>query len=250
MNQFIRYDGQILVADDFQLPDGKKLSDLSGLSTLLEGIQAYAGFNEGAGSKVLDLTRQIAAGIWQGTLGSQWGNGIWLGGGVFNGTDNYIDFGTPNLGFSGNNPFAISLWINPTGAIDSNPLFDYGQAVAGKRIGLIYLADYTIRSSHFSNDHDFSTALDQTAWNHIVLTYDGITEQLYKNGAFAEEWNPTPLSLGAGDPMFIGTQIDNIGGKVITGTADEFALFTRNVTADEVALLFDAGKSLPYPFIG
>lgn len=204
---------------------------------LTDNIVAYYKFDENAGTVVNDASPSGFNGGWTG--GSGWTPGIINSAGTFNGSD-YVDFGTPATGFSGNQPFAIATWVKPFSANASNAIFDYGNTgTTGNRLSLIYTATFALRSSHWSDDNTFVTTLDQGTFNYIVLTYNGTTESLYKNGTFAESWTPTALSLATNKPMLIGKSID--GNLMGTAIIDEFALRKAPFSSAEITQLWNGG---------
>jgi len=214
--------------------------------SLLTNIVFYAKFDDNTGSTV---TESVAShnGTWQGTLGSQWTTGIINSGGNFNGTNNYVTFGSPSLGLSGNQPFSISLWVNPTAtALGAGP-FDYGILANNERISLLFNDTAgTLLSSHFGNDHAFSTKATLSAWNHLVLTYDGTTEHLYKNGAdTGESWTPASLSMSGGS-LFVGAGLSPTAMKA--AKMDEVGFWSRALSSSEASQLYNSGSGLQYPF--
>ena len=74
-------------------------------------------------------------------------------------------------------------------------------------------------------------------WTHLALTYDDSSTQLYVNGA--EAATPLPASGGivtaAGD-LLLGSE-NAIAGTLLQGSLDDVSIFSRALTAAEVATL-------------
>ncbi len=96
-----------------------------------------------------------------------------------------------------------------------------------------------------------SGAYTDGQWHHFALTRVGTTLTLYVDGAAAGTATYTPaIDLSGGNSNFIGAR--NINGtvnKFWNGSIDEVEVFSRGLTADEVAGIYHAGgagKCRPY----
>src|ERR1039458_5355262 len=69
-------------------------------------IDAWWEMDEVAGGTGADATGHGNTATWQGALGGQWGAGKINGGGVFNGSDNYL-----TTGLAQTVPFTAGTWI-------------------------------------------------------------------------------------------------------------------------------------------
>jgi hypothetical protein len=96
------------------------------------------------------------------------------------------------------------------------------------------------------------------AWHNVQFTADGAQLRVYVDGAevavvdYLAEINPPStdwISMGgqlnlvdANDPS-LGLDFDTAGGKALIGSLDDVALWTRALTAQEVALVYAAGNT-------
>jgi hypothetical protein len=166
----------------------------------------------------------------------------------FDGTSNYIDLNAPsNLGLSGDAAFTISLWANPSATRNDGSFFSYGNGVANRVISINSDGSGNIYSVHYSNDNAFNTSWQLDTWQHVLLTYDPTTstEDLYVNGEYKESWNPSDLSLTAGDTSYIGRASWN-GTYVNTAVIDEIKLYNFAISADQARIEYNQGKSVVF----
>jgi len=102
-----------------------------------------------------------------------------------------------------------------------------------------------------SNGGSVGTALQSTTnpttgvWYHLVATYDGTNTRLYVNGT--QENSSTQSAPTYSDGVF------SIGAIALfsfytDGILDEVGFWSRAITADEVAELYNSGSALAYPF--
>lgn len=85
--------------------------------------------------------------------------------------------------------------------------------------------------------------LDDSQWHHVVATYDGQNGKLFVDGNMVASKAWGPLEFDNMDPFFVG-QIS--GTHFFDGSIDEVGFWNRALTAEEVAMLHNDGKGLPY----
>jgi hypothetical protein len=83
-------------------------------------------------------------------------------------------------------------------------------------------------------------------WSHVVATYDGQTTRLYVNGqleaATGQAYGPVRYARSA--PFLLGRYRDAYEDRLMQGALRTVALYSRALTAEEVADQFAAGKEL------
>jgi hypothetical protein len=89
-------------------------------------------------------------------------------------------------------------------------------------------------------------------WNHIISIRRGSTHELWANGVLANSNTVTtnPLSTHR---LAIGAWAQNHGGAnpaqyFQAGTIDEVGIWSRALSVEEIANLYDGGDGLSYPF--
>jgi hypothetical protein len=76
-------------------------------------------------------------------------------------------------------------------------------------------------------------------WSHVAYSRSGTTLSVYVNGSFAASCTTTS-SATVSNPVF---KIGNyLGGRDLTGTADEVRLYNRPLSAAEIKELYLFGK--------
>jgi len=207
---------------------------------LTNNLVGYWKMDETSGNAA-DSSGNGNTGTWNGTSG-HYVSGKYGGGGyAASGGSDYLNMGTPtNLNISGDAPYTISAWVKPVSALNG-PIFSYGGGSRGHVISLIGNSG-PIRSVHYSNDHNFVTTWTQNVWQHVVIAYDptdGVgTEKLYVDGVFMESWNPSNLSITAGEAMYIGRESWSVG-NVSTTYIDEVRLYNRALSPGEVSQIYN-----------
>jgi hypothetical protein len=107
------------------------------------------------------------------------------------------------------------------------------------------------------NDVQLGSA-DRGEWTHLAVVYDGTQATddtkfiAYLNGA-AQDLSfdlPVPATLQSSSAdLQLGNLFNAASGVyAFDGDADATALWNRPLTADEVALLYNAGAGLEFPF--
>ncbi len=88
-----------------------------------------------------------------------------------------------------------------------------------------------------NNDNGFLAG----AWNHEVVTYDGSRIKEYTNGQLINDWPTTGAAIGTGLPMAVGAW-PMFSGYNFQGSLDEFAIYDRSLTQQEVQALYAQGR--------
>ncbi|MFZ2424319.1 MAG: LamG-like jellyroll fold domain-containing protein, partial [Anaerolineae bacterium] len=88
-----------------------------------------------------------------------------------------------------------------------------------------------------NNENGFAAG----AWNHEVITYDGSRIKEYTNGQLINDWPTTGAAIGAGLPMAVGAW-PMFSGYNFQGSLDEFAIYDRSLTQQEVQALYEQGR--------
>lgn len=85
-----------------------------------------------------------------------------------------------------------------------------------------------------------TAALPVGTWSHVVGTYDGSTVRIYRNGVLAQSFAHSTLLTHSSSPLLIGNAAG--GSFHWAGDLDEVALYSRALTATEVAEHYGAGQ--------
>ncbi|MFG2129452.1 beta-L-arabinofuranosidase domain-containing protein [Streptomyces sp. NPDC048751] len=162
------------------------------------------------------------------------------------GSYQYIDLPSGVLG--GASAITLSTWVKPTHDADWARIFDFGD----NNTRYLYLAtrngDGVPRFAITTSGPGGEQGLNGTAtlpldeWSHLAVTIAGGTGTLYVNGVAVAR--NTAMSL---TPAALGTLANNWLGRsnfpadpVFAGAFDEFDVWSRALTADEIASLRDS----------
>lgn len=174
----------------------------------------------------------------------------------FNGTNQYIDLGTPSaLDVTGN--ITLSAWINLSSLSQSEGFLGYVvgngyQSAANEGYVLRYqvtggLKQIFVGSYIFSGNQDNSTSwtLDYSVntWHHIVGLYDGTHWVLYSDGvqvsstADAQGAQSTTAKAGIG-----AGEINGVFERFFPGKIDDVRIYNRALSDSEIKQLYRMGS--------
>ena len=88
-----------------------------------------------------------------------------------------------------------------------------------------------------NNDNQFTPG----EWTHEAVTYDGGRIREYTNGRLVNDWLATSAAIGQGRPMVVGAW-PPFSAYNFQGSLDEFQVFARSLTQQEVQTLYNQGR--------
>ena len=143
------------------------------------------------------------------------------------------------LSFGATSPYTISLWLKQT-------LFRSVYHVFGKRSGCSafnYQLARDGRLVHFSTGSPIRLLLlgadfPLNEWTHVAVTYDGVsTVIMYVNGAEAVRRGDFVMSGENSSPLKLATSGTCSSSQTFPGLLDEFQVYDRALTPEEIAIL-------------
>jgi len=159
----------------------------------------------------------------------------------FNGSSDYV---SQNLGVTSYNNWSINFWIKP----DSG--FSLFQAMRKEKQVSIYITDTGVIGFYIGNGSSWSTLISSAAttitsdsWSMITFTGDGSTIRGYVNNVeIGNNANTYNLNMN-GVRLFA----NDGGSQYLEGLGDEFGIWTRALSSDERATLYNDGDGFnPY----
>ena len=199
-------------------------------------------FEEGAGTVAEDATVNNHDGTLSG--GATWGVGTLGSGAVaLDGVNDAVTV-TGELG----TPASVSLaaWVKRSDVLTGGrEVLSLGDHVA------IRVSPSTIEGFYSSNAttwHTVSaTATLDTNWHHLVLTVTAGTQRLYLDGVqiSSTAFAPAISYSGLGTNTLVGTHGNGGTGKVFPGLIDDARVYTRVLSAVDVAALFALAETAP-----
>ena len=152
-------------------------------------------------------------------------------------TDNRVNFGSHTFGTQG----SISIWAYRVPG--AQYLFD---ASPGARTLLYASFALFLNDTYLGN---IPNLLDDNRWTHLVITWDNsdpdAKQKIYKNGQLWATFNAT-LNPKTPAMLWLGNRYSN--NEPWRGAIDEYALWDRALTPEEIAWLFQHSlHELPEP---
>ena len=251
--------------------DGDGRGDACDICTLASNADQADSDNDGAGDACDNCANTANAtqadgdhatpfGYWpfEETVGNWTGDTTSTHDGIFGGSVSRVDPGHIGraLGFNGSNTsvdfgnwfnlqsFTIALWVNPVAAQVSNAdIIDNNHT--GSLSWVVQQNGATNNSyTWFAADGSVSIpfTLAASSWQHLVMVRDGATQTrtLYVNGL------AVGTTVGNGPITYNGSEFLRLGrwgggGRNWNGQQDEFAIFDRPLSSEEVRGVYQAG---------
>lgn len=163
----------------------------------------------------------------------------------FNGTNSYLTRSPMAHNFTQAGSFSVSIWLRKTTA-SSGVAIMTGTSASANFIWLIQTSATTVifgtnkqQSAWFWTNATTNFVLSQ--WEHYVGVYTGNKMTFYRNGVLQGETINTHTNVSqASLPVWIGRAID---GGYFNGSLDDIGLWTRALTPNEVAILYQSSLS-------
>ncbi|MFJ2264098.1 beta-L-arabinofuranosidase domain-containing protein [Streptomyces sp. NPDC087844] len=156
----------------------------------------------------------------------------------------YQYVGLPATVLNGSAAITLSAWVRPTHHADWARIFDFGDDntrymyLAARNAGGVPRFAITTAGPGAEQGLDGTAALPLDQWSHLAVTISGSTGSLYVNGTrVAQNASMTlnPSSLGTPTNNWLGRS--NFDDPVFAGVFDEFNVWSRALTAAEIASL-------------
>ncbi len=171
---------------------------------------------------------------------------------TFDGNSDYIDMGN-TLDFTNTDAFSISCWFKRTRSGVSEFLVSKQDSTSNSR-GYTLLIPFddnkvtvVIRNNTASSGRlivDCTTAITDTNWHHIVMTYDGSSSvsgiNLYLDGNNNTGATSGTLSATISNSASFQIGAKN-GGNEFSGNIDEVSVFNLELSASDVTSVFNSG---------
>jgi len=151
----------------------------------------------------------------------------------FDGTNDYINLGTPSTFAFGTGDFSISGWVYLDTSSGYQWIFSTGTNFA---FGFDSSRNLQLWVGGTATTPTFNINLNQ--WHHVVATRNSGTVTFYIDGVAHGTTYTRTGSISAGTYNYIGTF--NIGQNHIDGKIDELAIWNRALSAGEVSALATA----------
>ena len=159
----------------------------------------------------------------------------------FNGVDNYIDFGTSDLGLTGSSEITVSVWVKPdtpttyhSTVLASDPYFrPYGIKTRG--LGSTVTAQCMIRTLSGGDyiDADIGGIIVGN-WHHIACTYDGTSASIYVDGELQNSVSISGSLHMPSQQILAGARSTSPPSDFFNGAIDDIRIWNRALSASEI----------------
>jgi len=202
-------------------------------------IAAYWKLDEGLGTTAADASGNGHGGVLKG--GPTWTTGMRGGALTLDGKDDYVDLGDPQDLPSGRAARSMCAWAKTdTAAGGWRWIVAYGTGGQGQAMFLGANGN-SLFGGGYADDLQWANFWTPGVWQHVCLTYDGITARLYANGqqvvSSPKTWN---LVLNR---VHIGRQVNN-AAEFWDGAVDDVRIYRRALPPSDVKAILD-GKPVP-----
>lgn len=161
---------------------------------------------------------------------------------ALDGTDDFIDVGTPALNLVGDAAYTLSVWVKPAAVRNEGMFVSYGSAASSRVISIGTTGSGNVLSAHYGDDQTYSKTVSTGIWQLLTITYDPTTstEKLYYNGKYVESKTPNNLDLVLGNSLYIGRAVWN-GTYAHTTQIDDIRLYNYALSESQVQQLYNGG---------
>ena len=167
----------------------------------------------------------------------------------FNGTSGYVTVpNSPSLDFSGGS-ITVEAWIKVnylTNNADWKGIITKGNA-SWRLFGTVYSNTITFGGAGTSGTQviNGNRNVNDGNWHHVAAVYDGANMFLYVDGTLDASQPETGLITTTSDPVGIGyLQNSGLPGQYwFDGRIDEPSIYSRALSAGEIAAIYNAGAA-------
>jgi hypothetical protein len=145
-----------------------------------------------------------------------------------------------------NSQRTVSIWVKYNDIATANYVWGYGSSYNARYFGLLQQSTITTKSDLNlagwgpTNDVIVTTTIAQNTWYNYVVTYDGLTSKIYRNGELIKS-SISPRKLTSGIVFAIGKM-----GKIVSINADidDLKIYDVALSDDKVAELYNSSPVL------
>jgi hypothetical protein len=135
---------------------------------------------------------------------------------------------------------SMSYWMKST---QGSPgcMVNYGIFATSQRFGVLIVSD----NEYFVGENVDMIGvneIDDGSWHHVLVTYDGTTLTLYRDGV-SESSAALGLNTGSSD-VFIGMAVAGHSPEYYAGQLDDLRFYNRALSPSEAALVYSGDVSM------
>jgi len=231
-----------------------RLTTPTGMDTSLKGYWSFNG-TDMSGTTAYDRSGSSNTGTLSGAtkVPGKIGQGL-----SFDGTDDYIASVANSSAVAALTQGSFAFWIKPRGVSTQGVIFRSGADGGGNSptsgfeiSGDLWAGTQTIRFMTAGSTGDMmarsTTTLVLNTWTHVVVVWDGTLTasnvKFYQNGVLdttATQFNGSGSYVASDGSFSFG--IPDGAGYRLDGILDEFRIYNRQLSADEVVALYNSSR--------
>lgn len=153
----------------------------------------------------------------------------------FDGVDDYIDVGD-NLDPGATDQWSVSLWFKSDTTDGEQIIFNKENLYEAAVIDGYFKYAW---KPHWNWDGETSFPVVTNTWYHVVITYDGVNQIVYKDGDEVYR-RPQTGDMGSNNKSFlIGARESDNPRSFFDGNIDELKIFKTALAANQVQTIYD-----------
>jgi hypothetical protein len=225
--------GSAGAADAACAPAGTYATSVTGISSLV----SFWELGDASGKSACD-GKGANTGTYQG------GYTLKFGGAISGSTNTAVGFNgtTANVKVASAtslNPTRVSVeaWVKPTSVTGTHVILDKEGEYLLQTVGSTLVARVWQGTSYVEATSP-ATAIVLSRWQHVVMTFDGQTLSVYRNGVLIASRAATQTLPSTTNPLYFASTPT---ASFFAGTLDEVALYSQALTAAQVEDHYDKG---------
>ncbi|MFH1957286.1 MAG: LamG-like jellyroll fold domain-containing protein [bacterium] len=196
----------------------------------LQNLVGYWQLNDGLGSTAADSSGNGNNGTIYG--GAGWTDGKYDGALDFDGSDDYVDAGAAT-GFNITGNFTLGAWIKTDSMWDTRNIITKGDNAYGIQLENNNAVKFYCGGGSLTTSDN---AVANNVWAHVAAVYTGSMMKIYINGTEKQSTGFWSNPQVTGETLKIGRH--SISGQFFSGCIDEVFVYSRALSADEIAALY------------
>ncbi|PVX44382.1 concanavalin A-like lectin/glucanase superfamily protein [Flavobacterium sp. 103] len=160
-------------------------------------------------------------------------------------SNSYIEAMVLNLP-PANSSRTVSIWVKYNDVTKANYIWGYGSLYNARYFGLLQQiatdskSDLNLAGCGDENDVIVSTAVSSNIWYNYIVTYDGFTSKIYRNGELIKS-SISPRKLTSGIVFSIGKKGPSVS---INADIDDLKIYDVALSDEQIVTLYKGNSSL------